>query len=513
MSELYKKYVNKSLILKVVMSIFSILVFYFLTRKFSCKSIIKCEAVNIAILFILIIIDYILNKIFVFKKEISRNKYAISTIIFLSVNIISIALLFIFIKKHLIIKYIISTLLALISYEVCLIKINKRINMVKTFNVIFVSIFFIILSLGTYTIIGEKQMSSLIENRGKKQFEIPTVKSFKNKTYQDNLENALADQFKYSTKIKEMSVKYLNFLDYNKINKNICSGRYVKVASNYATYDCGDYILNVPKNVNTSSAAVKKKISVLSSLNDYVDTYYYAINRAYTINFEKDEMTFNIEDFLKENLTGDYKIKSLNNFSYENYTKYFYKTDHHWNYKGSYKGYKEIHDLLELDDDYLEPSGILESKYKFFGSHAKLSKMFVHGDDFKYYSFDYKEHATYLNGEIGLYTNTNRKIKEKYSNFYQVIYGGDGYDLLYNFDEPEKDNLLIIATSFSNPINEMIASHFNKTYVIDLRTMRNGNDSPVNLKEYVRWHDIDKVLVIVSTDVMDNAQLKMDWKD
>ena len=511
--ELCKKYIEKTLVLKIVLSIFSILMFYFITRKVRCKSLIKCEAINSLILFIFIIIDYILNKIFVFKKEISRNKYVISSTIFLSVNIVSILLLFIFISKHLIIKYVLAYLLALISYKICLIKINKRIDIVKTMNVIFVSIVFLILGFGTYTIIGEKKPTSFIENRGKKQFEIPTVKSFKEKTFQDNLESALSDQFKYSTKIKELSLRYLNILDYTKINKNICSGRYVRVSSNYATYNCDDHIVNVPRNVNTSSAYMRKKIEVFNKLNDYVDTYYYAINRAYTINFEKNEMTFNVEKHLKENLTGDYKIKSLDNYSYENYSKLFYKTDHHWNYIGSYQGYKEIHDLLELDDDYLEPSEELVAKYDFFGSHAKSSKMLTHGEEFRYYKFDYKEHSTYLNGQIGLYSNPNRKTKEKYINYYQLIYGGDGVDLLYNFNDPDKDNLLIIATSFSNPINEMIASHFNKTYVIDLRMMRNDSGSPVNLKEYVRWHDIDKVLIIVSTDFIDNAQLKMDWKD
>ena len=511
--ELYKKYVNKSLVLKVAMSIFSILVFYFLTRKIRCKSFIKCEVINIAILFILCIVDYIFNKLFIIKKEMSRNKYAVSTIVYLSANTISLLLLFMFINKHLIIKYVLSYIVALIAYKISLVKINKNISIVKVTNIIFVSIFFYILSLGTYTIIGEKEPTSFIENRGKTQFAIPTVKSFKNKTYQDNLENSLSDQFKYSTKIKELSLKYLTLLDYNKINKKICNGRYVKLATNYATYNCGDYILNVPKKINTNSAAIKKKVDVFSNLNEYVDTYYYAINRAYTINFEEDDMTFNVEEFLKENLKGDYKIKSLDNYSYENYTKYFFKTDHHWNYKGSYKGYKEIHDLLELDDDYLEPTEELESKYKFFGSHAKLSKMLIHGEDFKYYTFDYKEHSTYLNGQLGLYSNPKRKTKEKFINFYQLIYGGDGVDLLYNFNDKDKDNLLIIATSFSNPINEMIASHFNKTYVIDLRTLRNDNGSPVNLKEYIRWHDIDKVLVIASTDLMDNAQLKMEWID
>lgn len=42
-------------------------------------------------------------------------------------------------------------------------------------------------------------------------------------------------------------------------------------------------------------------------------------------------------------------------------------------------------------------------------------------------------------------------------------------EIIYNYNRPEKENLLIISDSFSNAINEIIASHFNRTYIIDLR--------------------------------------------
>jgi len=385
--------------------------------------------------------------------------------------------------------------------------------LIKTVNIIFVSIFFIVLVFGSYSILGEKKKKSNVENRRLNQFTIPSMKTFNNKTFQSNLENSLADQFMYGLKIKEITIKYLNLLNYKKLNSNICKNRYVYLSSSYATYNCNDQILAAPKSIDENIKIMQQKASVLSNVNDLVDTYYYTIDRAYTIDFVNNKYIFNVEEFLKNNLKGDYKIKSFEIESYEDYYKYFYKTDHHWNYIGSYKGYKDIHDLLDIDEDYIEPTSTKESSKKFFGSCAKGAKMINYGEDFKYYTFEYDEHSTYLDGRKGLYTNPKRKTKENYVNLYELIYGKDGIDLQYNFKQPKKDNLLIIATSFSNPINEMIASHFNKTYVIDLRTLRNDSGSPVNLRQYIRWHDIDKVLVIASTDLLDNTQLKMEWID
>ena len=511
--ELYKKYIGKTLVLKMVLTVFSILVFYLITRKIKCKSLIKCETINIFILFICITLDYIFSKLFIINKEINRNKYAISTILFIVSNIISLMILYIFMSKHLIIKFVLSYIIALIVYKISLIKIKKNVDIIKTINIIFVSIFFFILSIGTYTILVEKNDKSLIENRKLTQFKIPTLDTFKDKTFQSNLEDSLADQYIFGLKIKELSLKYLNLLDYKNINKKICSNRYVKVSSNYATYNCGDYIVNYPKGINGESKKYKDKINVLNELNKNIDTYYYVINRAYTIDFENKTNTFDLADYLKNNLEGDYKIGILDNYSYENYTKLFFKTDHHWNYEGSYQGYKEIHDLLDIDEDYIKPSGVKSAKNKFFGSTAKLSKMVTHGETFNYYTFDYEEHAVYLNGRKGLYTNTNRNTSKKYTNYYELIYGRDGVILEYNFNDSDKDNLLIIASSYSNPINELIASHFNKTYVLDLRAYRNDNNSPINLKEYIKWNKIDKVLVIASTDVFDTSSVAMEWID
>ncbi len=43
-------------------------------------------------------------------------------------------------------------------------------------------------------------------------------------------------------------------------------------------------------------------------------------------------------------------------------------------------------------------------------------------------------------------------------------------EVSFDFKQPEKENLLVIAPSYSNAINKISeVSHFNKTYYIDLR--------------------------------------------
>ena len=43
--------------------------------------------------------------------------------------------------------------------------------------------------------------------------------------------------------------------------------------------------------------------------------------------------------YFKNNLNDNIHIKVMNINSLEEYKNFYYKTDHHWNYKGSYLSY------------------------------------------------------------------------------------------------------------------------------------------------------------------------------
>ena len=91
-----------------------------------------------------------------------------------------------------------------------------------------------------------------------------------------------------------------------------------------------------------------------------------------------------------------------------------------------------------------------------------------------------------------IYDNNN-----KYINHYGEFYGYDYGEIIYDFNQLQKENLLIIASSFSNPINSLLASNFNKTYIIDLRHYKNYTGYDFDIKEYIDKNNIQKTLIIM----------------
>ena len=63
-------------------------------------------------------------------------------------------------------------------------------------------------------------------------------------------------------------------------------------------------------------------------------------------------------------------------------------------------------------------------------------------------------------GSRDLYVSEDKCPSNLYSNHYGLYYGEDYAQVIYEFDNPEAENLLVLSTSWSNPINELIASHY-----------------------------------------------------
>ena len=68
----------------------------------------------------------------------------------------------------------------------------------------------------------------------------------------------------------------------------------------------------------------------------------------------------------------------------------------------------------------------------------------------------------------------------------------------------------MIGESYDNAINELLASHFNHTYNVDLRNYERENGKPFNLDAFVTEHSIDRILLIGNIDyyVMEEFNLK-----
>ncbi len=369
----------------------------------------------------------------------------------------------------------------------------------KMMDAFFLFSIFFIMGIGFLTIFLEPKDKSSLENRGLKKFSLPTISTFFNGQFQDNLESAYADQFPYSRKIKSVMGNVLNFMDYRSIPEKICQNRYVAINEDHAIFNCADTILQLPIDAELYKDNIANHLSYYNELNALADTYYYVLERSNAYNFEEGKLAIDVYDILSKNLKGNYHIAKFDHNTFEEVKKYFYKGDHHWNLYGSYLGYLEIMKMLKPSDTPLVPTGIVTVKGQpFVGSNAKETKQWDISEPFQYYTFSLPEHVVYVEGKLQNYGNYEIKSNNvPYFNYYSKVYGNDVSEIMYDFNQDEKENLMILASSYSNPINRLIASHFNQTFVVDMRFY-----NKINFEEYVKAHHITKILVLASTEVV-----------
>ena len=70
--------------------------------------------------------------------------------------------------------------------------------------------------------------------------------------------------------------------------------------------------------------------------------------------------------------------------------------------------------------------------------------------------------------------------------------------------------ILIVGESYDNALLKLLASHFNKTYSIDLRNYERENNKKFNYLEYLNDNNIDKVLLIGNKDYFTMSEFNLE---
>ena len=143
---------------------------------------------------------------------------------------------------------------------------KKSSTSARNINLGFVICFVFILFCGFITIIIPPKEKSALENRNLNKIEVFNISTFSTGVFQQNLENALADQVMFSRNIKYYSNKYLNYVDYKKINKKICKNKYVRVKNNYYTFDCDDAMIEGTLDLSDKLEIIKSRIDYLNKI-------------------------------------------------------------------------------------------------------------------------------------------------------------------------------------------------------------------------------------------------------
>ncbi|KJS17766.1 MAG: hypothetical protein VR69_03215 [Peptococcaceae bacterium BRH_c4b] len=189
---------------------------------------------------------------------------------------------------------------------------------------------------------------------------------------------------------------------------------------------------------------------------------------------------FDFYGYIRKKLNPGIKSNRLKISSVEDYKKYFYKYDHHWNSYGIDVGYNDAYNLLSAGGVNMQPIMTVKNKItvsdKFFGSRVRqmdVSKM--DGDPFivnEYNKLDYD--YFYNNTNRGKWTNLNNANKDEKFDYYGGYYGR--FNLKDSCLDPDKIkiktklnngmNAVFIGDSYLQGLYEPLAQNFDTSYYV-----------------------------------------------
>lgn len=362
---------------------------------------------------------------------------------------------------------------------------------------------------------GQKDISER-ENRALSSFPVFSVSSFTSGEYQSTLENALGDQYPYGDEIKGMVLtaqSSISSLEGNLLRQvfSVSNNVYEEIAPGYYHFAKDDHrIVEKPWAVGTDIERLKGNAVSFNALTG-VKKYLYFIRNSRSQDFSKtDAENDRIYQMVCEAYQPD-KSACFAAADYEEFCRLFYQTDHHWNHIGADRGYREIMQLFGLEDECLSPDREWVFDVVFNGSYARKTKKLCADEKFAAFVYPISRMKISLNGKKGQYGHASLYEKNKFPtdelrNHYAYYYGGDYGEILIDNGHEKKRNLLIMADSYSNPINMLIASHFDQTCVIDLRYYEQDMGMSFDLASYVQEHHIDTVLMLGDIALFAGAQ-------
>lgn len=228
----------------------------------------------------------------------------------------------------------------------------------------------------------------------------------------------------------------------------------------------------------------------------YSETSYKNINGVYD----------KIVDFTSK-LNSSIKYSVFDSTSSNEYLKYFYRTDHHFNSYGAEKVYNDILNKYGIDNNLYITHKVIRDKY--YGSMAKtiLSTEIVD----KLYAIDTK---VILGSNITDEKFKPLMIEEKKDPFYDyyVRYFNGQYDeIIYTNKSLYNRNLLIICDSLAWQVDYLLANNFDRTYVINMKYGK-WQDNDLLLGEYIKKNNITHILFLRETKniVFDADNFKLD---
>lgn len=352
---------------------------------------------------------------------------------------------------------------------------------------------------------------SYLEGRPYTRLPSPSVDSFLSGDFQDNLESYTADALPLretlllgKASLQRLSISEMAaLLGYDAYHTFFGSG--------YLHETEGNRLLAAP--ARQSKKVLNGLTASVDSINDFVAsnpgyTYYFAmpyrsdvlgIGPLTGLVSEPVDAEF-LQSRIFSRLSPDITQIDLMPSSYEEFKEDYFKTDHHWNIKGAYKAYCKINEAMGNASSTLLCGELLTfPTAQFYGSEARSGLDTSVGPDMiQDYEFALPHYETWIYGELmpnDFAASTQAYIDgfqpdNPFVNLYADYWHADyGQIVFVNQDDKTSKNLLIVADSFSNPIERLFLSSYSRVYVYDPRY------ATISLADFLKkYDDIDDIL-------------------
>lgn len=382
----------------------------------------------------------------------------------------------------------------------------------KIRNLLFITVFFgLLVFVNVLMFFGPKEAEADFEYRELSTFPSLTLQSLYDRSFQTDFETAYADQFygrgflvKWQTRMDYFLTKYVSYFNETK-NKFIP----VRQVSKYNEH----YVESPIYYSESSNELVKQHANMYNEIDDTIDQPLFIYKNLLLnevdwlegVGYQEGPQKY--KETFTSILNDEIYFKEMQINNYDEYYQYYYKTDLHNTADGAYVAYS---DLIEMMNDVFpqigEPREVTQKvcfqDVNYRGSYARRTGMYSRATDqiCDLFVEGAPSFTTYIDGEqkengdrYAYHNGYGPGYKDIYH--YDAFYGGYAAEIKYDYGKNTGLNALFLVDSFSNPMNGWFASHFDKTYIIDLRL-----NHEFVLTEFLEEHDIDVVAVYLYYD-------------
>lgn len=369
----------------------------------------------------------------------------------------------------------------------------------------------------SYAILDYGGKASPLDGRALQVFPMPGFGSVMSGEFQSTFEKAMSDQFPGRTRLLMLDamldrlVSFAAYLPFDDMP--------VPVSSKSSVMRYRGRYLAAPVEMNEKineyfDRRVRNYEEILRSLPD-INLYVYDIEIPAYSDQNPANRYFHLA--LGEQLEKRfYQVKPeglhfgrLDLESYSDLDRYFYKSDHHWNIHGAWKGYLDMYSMLA--ENYPDIGPPLENRgfytvwegLPFYGYYAREAASKSIWDYIEDVDVEVPRHRTLINGKEQprslreVPEDERRPSPDVFTSRYGEYFGVDYRLVEYRMDNGKSRNLLIIGPSYKQAMEVFLASHYGRTYAVDFRY----TGGEFSLGEFVKEHDIKDVLVIGNTAV------------